>query len=352
MNRILTVLLCVGLLFLMACGADTGVSGSSISTVTESSQSSSSGSTSPPASQSEQTSTPEPTVKEDYAPFVDFMTPGDFENFCLKQGYRPNTTVLSPDGSKLLFYRAEFEESTELWMVQRDTAPVLLLPAAQISEQDAVKQVMWYNNDTVLLIVGYRYGTVSPGGDVYRLDVTSKTLHLLYRPQGEREQVADLKVDGDQLTMEVFVYDEQYNHYEKEIRTIPLLVENAAVSRYYDKELPDEAAGLAVSRLEDPEAAAVEVMDLDESGEGILIIPRYVGSDIRLYSVKEVNGSFVNVGWLGAFYNTGEDYALRLNTILPEGMPFVKVVISCFDRHGEFLVSYDGRGETDVRIIK
>ena len=354
MNRILTVLLCIGLMILTAaCGADTGAPGSSADALSEVSQTSSSKSESAPASQSPSAPSQEPPAKEDYGPFADFMTPGDFENFCMKQGWRPNTAVLSPDGQKLLFFQREFEEATELWMVEREVPPVLVLPSVQISEQDAVKEAMWYDNETVLLIVGYRYGTVSPGGDVYRLDITSKTLHLLYRPESDREQVTALKVEGDELLMDVVVFDEQYQNHETEVRSLPLLVENVAVKRYFDGELSAETAGLAVTiDPANPIEKNMQAVDLDDSGEAILIVPRYVGSDIRIYQVSEVGGSFVNIGWLGAAYNTGEDYVMRLNTLLPEGMPTVKVVISCFDRHGEFLVGYDGRGESDVRLIQ
>ncbi len=353
MKRTMTVLLCMGLVILAAaCGADAGSSSDSLPP--DNDPSLSQGSQSIPLSSSGQESSlpEEPPASDDYLPFADFMTPGDFENFCLREGMRPNVTALSPNGEKLLFFRQEFEEPTDLWAVGKDSQPQLILSSEKQLSQNAIKSALWYNEDTVLLIIGYRYGTVSPGGDVYRLDMTSTTLHLLYRPESDREQVVSMKVEDECLVAEVAVYDEDYNNHTTEVRTVPLLVENAAVGRYTQEPLPADAAGLAVDSPDVSGTATVDVMDLDDSGEGILIVPRYAGSDIRVYSVKQVGDGFVNSGWLGAVYNTSDDYVLRLNTVLPEGAPTVKVVINCFGRHGEFLVSYDGRGETSVRIIK
>ena len=356
MKRILTVLLCTLLMVFTACGTNGGSSGETSASQLQSSDSSLSQdaqefSEESPASKETSLSAEVP-IPQDYLPFADFMTPGDFENFCLREGFRPNVAIQSPNGEKMIFYRQEEGQPTDLWVVEKESQPQLVLSSEKQLSQNSIKSAMWYNDGTVLLIIGYRDGAVSPGGDVYRLDMSSTTLHLLYRPEAERAQVVAMRVEDQCLIAEIALYDEEYDSFVTETRTIPLLVENAAISRYTQDLLDEDVAGIAVISPEEPEAATVDVLDLDASGTSIYIVPRYAGSDIRLYSVKPVEEGFVNSGWINAVYNTSDDYILRLNTALPQDIPAVKVVIDCFDMHGEFLVSHDGAEGVSVRPIR
>ena len=358
MKRTLTVLLCVGLMLLaIACGADPeSPIFSEIEEQSEgvfSSQSAFSNSSYEDAGNGRDG---ESLVDDGYFLVSDFMTPGDFENFCLREGVHPNTAIPSPDGEQLIFFDMEEEGAVDLWSVKKGEEPQRILSSERQLAHNAIKSAIWYNNDTVLLIIGYRFETVSPGGDVYRLDMASTTLHLLYRPEGDREQVVSMAVQDMCLVAEVASYDEDYTDFVMETRTVPLLVENAAIAHYWQEPMPEDSAGLAVVLDLDSgaqaEAATVETMDLDASGESILIIPRYAGSDIRLYSVKHIGDSFVNSGWINAVYNTADDYILQLNMELPETVPTVKVVINCFGQMGEFLIDYDGQDGNRIRVIQ
>lgn len=57
-------------------------------------------------------------------------------------------------------------------------------------QQQTVKDVEWYEDDTILCIVGFGTGTITQGGMVYQLDLSSQELTLIL--QGEKiEQWTD-----------------------------------------------------------------------------------------------------------------------------------------------------------------
>ena len=132
--------------------------------------------------------------------------------------------------------------------------------------------------------------------------------------------------------------------------TAPLYPESSAPGRFTREEPPAGAVALAADPdASDAAGSCSAQLKLDDSGEGVVIVPRYQGSAVRIYSIQERDGSFVHTGWLGAYYNTPDGWSLDLRALLPEGSPVVKVVVSCFGKTGEFLVAFDGRGESSVR---
>lgn len=276
-----------------------------------------------------------------------------FASICQRVGFTPDAFVSHPDG-RVLFYEKEFEVPTILWLYQPDAEEPLteLLSSQDLPKNMAIKLVEWPGEESgeVFLILGNQYGTVSPGGNVYRLDLTSRVYHPFYETGRDEVQVVGLAVQGDQLLLDLVTYDQEMMDPTTSQVTVPLYPVSQGVGRFTQETPPQGSVALAMdpSGL-DASASFSAQLKLDDSGEGVVIVPRYQGSTVRVYSVKEVNGDFVNVGWLGAYYNTPDGWSLDLRTLLPEVMPQVKVVVSCFDQTGEFLVGYDGRGESPAR---
>ena len=267
-----------------------------------------------------------------------------------KVGFTPTAAVKHPDG-RWLFYDGEFEDPTNLWIYEPAQAETLreLLPADKLPAQTAIKGAVWpdENSDEVLLIVGHRYGTVSPGGDLYRLDLTSKILSPFYHTDSDYAQVVGVTPQGDSLLLDIATFDSNMDHPQSSQTTIPLYTESGAIGSIVGQQPPADALAGAY----EGEVQAAQVLKLDDSGEHVVIIPRYRGSTVRVYSVKMAGSDFVNTGWLGAYYDTPDGWSLDLRTILPEGGPAVKVVVSNFGKTGEFLVAYNGRDDSRIRWI-
>lgn len=88
--------------------------------------------------------------------------------------------------------------------------------------QWTAKKIGWYDNDSVLTIIGLVHGTVSRGGDLYHLNLNTLELTpILELPV--KEEVADFSIEGNQLTYDVHVYeDDEMNKGYMETRTLDL----------------------------------------------------------------------------------------------------------------------------------
>ncbi|MFC4411418.1 DUF4652 domain-containing protein [Chungangia koreensis] len=133
----------------------------------------------------------------------------------------PNPWIPSPNGDKevLLEGYGEFESvgTIVLKNVSNNTFENIELNGRQWTP----KQIEWFDNDSLLMIIGYTYGTVTRGGDVYHLNLDTLELTPVIE-LSDREEVADFKIEGNQLIYDVFMHDEDYNDGHKETRTFDL----------------------------------------------------------------------------------------------------------------------------------
>ncbi|MGI5852737.1 MAG: DUF4652 domain-containing protein [Bacillota bacterium] len=72
------------------------------------------------------------------------------------------------------------------------------------------KKFLWVDDDRFLTILGYAFGTTSPGGDVYLVDARTGQGALWYKP-GEYSEVTELKKEKGKIIMSVVRFDENYN---------------------------------------------------------------------------------------------------------------------------------------------
>lgn len=59
--------------------------------------------------------------------------------------------------------------------------------------QYSPKYAEWLDNENLLVIVGLGYGTVSQGGEVFKLNINTASTELVYAVQNDREQVVSVK---------------------------------------------------------------------------------------------------------------------------------------------------------------
>lgn len=117
------------------------------------------------------------------------------------RGY-PRLVGLSPAGDKVAFLEpAEFEMATDLYVFDVPARSLRRLTEHRDQASTlSVKAARWFDNRTLYYLEGYRYGTVSRGGDLWRVDVPSiarqPIVHIM-RNEGGFEEIVEFEFVPD-----------------------------------------------------------------------------------------------------------------------------------------------------------
>jgi hypothetical protein len=96
-----------------------------------------------------------------------------------------------------------------------------ILSLTENVKQYTPKFVEWLNEENLLVIIGYSHGTVSPGGEIFKVNINTGSTELVYGLPSNREQVVSFKKGNNELSLQVVVYtDDNMNEYKTEQRTI------------------------------------------------------------------------------------------------------------------------------------
>lgn len=84
-----------------------------------------------------------------------------------------STPVVSPNKGKAVFlYPYDFELLSDIMLFDAATGTVTTLPEPDdLALQHTPMRLTWLNDEVMLVIVGYGYGTITRGGDVYYYDL-------------------------------------------------------------------------------------------------------------------------------------------------------------------------------------
>lgn len=133
----------------------------------------------------------------------------------------PSQPVISPRGDRLAFIEPFlWEVRGEVFLYERGEKEPLLL-REDLPREEKPKAIYWLDNKRLLLIIGYAYGTVSVGGDLYSLDIEEGDLLPIYQLEPERE-VKDLKIEGEELLLTIASFCQEYLEYTLDEKRIPL----------------------------------------------------------------------------------------------------------------------------------
>jgi hypothetical protein len=96
----------------------------------------------------------------------------------------------SPDGTRsAVLYPVEFELPADLYVVTGPGAGVRFALAESLRASWTPKAVGWLDSSRVWVTLGYLYGTVSPGGDLFAVDPVDGSARLLWAtPDSGRTQ--------------------------------------------------------------------------------------------------------------------------------------------------------------------
>lgn len=103
----------------------------------------------------------------------------------------------------------EFELFADIYIEDIKDATRWQLQLA-LDGQQTPKKFVWVDDERFLVIIGYAFGTTSPGGDVYLVNARTGQGALWYQPK-EYTEVTDLKIEKGNVIMTVVRFNENYD---------------------------------------------------------------------------------------------------------------------------------------------
>jgi len=90
--------------------------------------------------------------------------------------------------------------------------------------QNTLRNIEWWDNEHLIVVTGFGYGTISYGSGVYSLDINTGKFSRLYRIKDEKYQILDVKKEGNDLTLQLLIYDDEtYNAHHSGVGKMTLL---------------------------------------------------------------------------------------------------------------------------------
>lgn len=115
----------------------------------------------------------------------------------LEQEY--SRVAISPNGTKAAYIdNVGFEVVGNVFLYDADSAMTTALTQFTYADQQTVKKILWIDENTLVLIIGFSTGTVSQGGDIYVYHVSSSALKPVLIAK-ERTEYVDFSLAGEQL---------------------------------------------------------------------------------------------------------------------------------------------------------
>lgn len=149
----------------------------------------------------------------------------------LKSIYLSSTSLpsTSPDNKSIAYITPfEWEAIGELYIYDMEHGwSREAIKREDIGNQNSIKAAKWLDDRYILTIIGFGYGTVSVGGDLYLYDTENKKLELIIDadsleqalPEG-RIEIMDFDIVEDKITMKIAKHDEEFMKYTVEVKTI------------------------------------------------------------------------------------------------------------------------------------
>lgn len=85
--------------------------------------------------------------------------------------------------------------------------------------QFSPKKIEWIDDKHVAVIVGFAYGTIALGGNVYKLNVETGEVTMIHHTGDNKIQVLEINKKGKQLELDILVYEDD-NYIESHIDKI------------------------------------------------------------------------------------------------------------------------------------
>jgi hypothetical protein len=86
------------------------------------------------------------------------------------------------------------------------------------------RNIEWWDNEHLIIVAGFAYGTISQGSQVYSLDINTGDISLLYRRKDLKQEIVEVKKVENDLILELKIYeDDTLNDFHSGVGKITLL---------------------------------------------------------------------------------------------------------------------------------
>lgn len=157
-----------------------------------------------------------------YVPETGVILPGFIKQPASVDNVTPDSdhSKKSPDGSILATVIGKGENAQEegiasILLIYKNREESII-KLTDNTRQLTPKLVEWKDNDELYVIVGYGYGTVTTGGDLFTLNINTMEVKPLYIGEKCKREVSNIKIIDQGLQLYVNVYDKDAVHYKTE----------------------------------------------------------------------------------------------------------------------------------------
>ncbi len=136
----------------------------------------------------------------------------------------PSKPSISHDKKKLAYISPyEFEVIGEVFLYNNlNDIHKAVITNKDIPENLAPKKINWFDDRYLLVILGYAYGTVSIGGDLYVYDTVGDKMALLIKEGDEKGEISDIKIEQDTVKLDIAVFNDEFTDYNIEVSSYGL----------------------------------------------------------------------------------------------------------------------------------
>ncbi|MBK5240838.1 DUF4652 domain-containing protein [Clostridium sp.] len=86
------------------------------------------------------------------------------------------------------------------------------------------RNIEWWDNENLIVVTGFAYGTVAKGSDVYSLEVNTGEFTTLYQVKDQKQQIVTAEKVKNDLILQLLIYeDDNYNISHKAVGKMTLL---------------------------------------------------------------------------------------------------------------------------------
>ncbi|MEA3423295.1 MAG: DUF4652 domain-containing protein [Bacillota bacterium] len=134
----------------------------------------------------------------------------------------PSEPVINSSKDKVVFIDNFYWEALgSVWIFDVDEEKSEIIIESKIGDQEKPKSLTWYDDNKLLVVIGYAYGTVSVGGDLYLYDFHSGELSLMIETDIYTE-IIDTEITADGVKVNYAKFNEDATEYEVESEIITM----------------------------------------------------------------------------------------------------------------------------------
>src|SRR5690625_4197806 len=136
----------------------------------------------------------------------------DREGLCdLASGKYPSRPVVSPDTRHFVYIAPsnwESQGNLYLWRIGTSKSDVLVTND-RFPSGCTPKRVVWLDNEMLLMIVGYAFGSITLGGSIFWVGLDTGEVGLFATP-GPKREYTDLEVSAEGVNTQIVEFDDNW----------------------------------------------------------------------------------------------------------------------------------------------